>query len=46
MVKAILVLLCLVALLALIWWAASVPAQRPGGALARKFGKRGRWSGL
>ena len=46
MVKAILVLLCLVALLALIWWAASVPAQGPGGALARKFGRRGGWSGL
>jgi len=30
MVKAILVLLCLVALLALIWWAASAPAKGPG----------------
>ena len=46
MVKALLVLLCLVAFLALIWWAASAPAQGPGGALARKFGRRGGWSGL
>ena len=46
MVKAILVLLCLVAFLALICWAASAPAKGPGGALARKFGRRGGWSGL
>ena len=46
MVKAILVLLCLVVLMALIWWAASAPAKGPGGALARTFGRRGGWSGL
>jgi hypothetical protein len=46
MIKAILVLVCLVILLALIWWAASGPVTGRGGALARKFGKRGGWSGL
>jgi len=46
MIKALLVLLCLVAFLAVVWWAASAPAQGPGGALARKFVKGGGWSGL
>ena len=46
MVKAIVVILGLVAFLACIWWAASAPAKGPGGALARKFGRRGGWSGL
>ena len=46
MVKAMVVLLLVLVILALIWWAASGPATGPGGALARKFGRRGGWSGL
>ena len=36
----------LVVILVLIWWSAKSPDNGPGAEQARKFRKRGGWSGL